>query len=209
MAAFVITGKGVATAPRAGRAPSSSRVTRLSDPHAGTTVLIIDAEHNRALACHDGDLRLEKVPGDLDSLESIPVHWQWFSTETDGFKGFRSVANGGFLGHDIWWGFYARVHHHLGWEHATLSRRPGGCYWIQFEHWWTLRQLCARGDGGGVYWQQEGARCGSLWRCTGRGIEDGTAWKEKEKNENSARTCILSPSKLPVTMPQSRGMERR
>lgn len=140
--------------------PSSSRVTRLSDPHAGTTVLIIDAEHNRALACHDGDLRLEKVPGDLDSLESIPVHWQWFSTETDGFKGFRSVANGGFLGHDIWWGFYARVHHHLGWEHATLSRRPGGCYWIQFEHWWTLRQLCARGDGGGVYWQQEG---GTLW----------------------------------------------
>ncbi|VUC36734.1 unnamed protein product [Clonostachys rosea] len=140
-------------------APKSTRLTRLSEPHAGTTVLIIDKELNRALACHDGDLTLENV-GDLDSLESIPVHWQWFSTDTEGFKGFRSVANGGFLGHDIWWDFYARVHHHLGWEQATLSKREEGCYWIQFEHWWTQRQLCARGDGKGVFWQQDG---GTLW----------------------------------------------
>uniref|UniRef100_A0A8H7K6B7 Uncharacterized protein n=1 Tax=Bionectria ochroleuca TaxID=29856 RepID=A0A8H7K6B7_BIOOC len=139
--------------------PRSSRVARASDPYVGNTVLIIDKERNRALACHEGNLRLEKV-GDLDSLDSVPVHWQWFCTETDGFKGFRSVANGGFLGHDIWWNFYAKVHHHLGWEHATLSRREGGYYWIQFEYWWKLRQLCARGDGNGVYWQKDG---GTLW----------------------------------------------
>ncbi|CAM1506005.1 Fc.00g116420.m01.CDS01 [Cosmosporella sp. VM-42] len=135
------------------------RVTRNSDPRAGDTFLIVDQSQNRALACYGGHLRLEDATN-LNSEDPVSGHWQWFCTEKDGFKGFQNVAEGGFLGHDIWWDFYAKVPHHKGWESFILRRHEGGCYWIQSLYWWELWQMSARSDGQGVYVQKDG---GMLW----------------------------------------------
>lgn len=96
----------------------------------------------------------------LDSDEPISRHWQWFCTEKDGFKGFQNIAERGFLGHDIWWDFYAKVPRHDGWESFTMNRHEGGYYWIQALYWWTLWQVSARSDGHGIVAQRDG---GTLW----------------------------------------------
>ncbi|KAK7425097.1 hypothetical protein QQX98_000011 [Neonectria punicea] len=134
----------------------SLRVTRLSDPRPSDTFLIIDKSQNRILTCNDGRLHLEH----LNTDKLISKRSQWLCTERDGFKGFKNVAGRGFLGHDIWWDFYAKVPHHKGWESFTLSRREGGYYWIQCLDWWTLWQVSARSDGHGVNAERDG---GTLW----------------------------------------------
>ena len=137
----------------------SLRVTRASVPRAGDTFLIIDKSRNRALVCHDGHLHLEDM-NTIDPEKPISGRWQWFCTEKDGFKGFQNVSHRGFLGHDIWWDFYAKVPHHKGWESFVVDMREGGYYWIQALNWSTLWQVSARFDGRGVFAERDG---GTLW----------------------------------------------
>lgn len=110
------------------------RVTRDADPVAGDTFLIIDANRNLVLTCYRGQLRFQVE-------RNVTEHSQWLCTTRDGFFGFRNVAEGSFLGHDIWWNFYAKVHHHRGWESFKTEKRPGGRYWIQALHWWKFWQV--------------------------------------------------------------------
>lgn len=138
----------------------TSTVERSTYPSPGSKFLIIDHSQNRALVCHHGSLHLEAMDN-IDLQDAVPKHWQWFSTENDGFLGFRNVANGGYLGHDIWWDFYAKVYHHKGWENFSLNRRESGHYWIQTLYWWQQWQVSARSDGGGLFAEERG---GTLWR---------------------------------------------
>jgi hypothetical protein len=134
-------------------------LSRKSDPHHDGKYLILDAARNRALTCHEGHLRLEKI--NLDHPQQhISEQAQWECNERGGFRGFKSVAEGTFLGHDIWWDFYAKVYHHKGWEDFTLCRREGGLYLIQSLDWWTQRQVSAKEDGSGLFRQDDG---GTLW----------------------------------------------
>ncbi|KAI5919673.1 hypothetical protein F4810DRAFT_686588 [Camillea tinctor] len=139
---------------------ASSMVIRMSDPQPGGTFLIIDKSHNRALICKGGYLHLEDAGSIDDGTSSIPRHWQWLCTERDGFKGFKNVEEGGFLGHNIWWNFYAKVYHHKEWEDFTLSKREDNYYWIQARHGWTHRELSAQADGSRVFAEQDG---GTPW----------------------------------------------
>jgi hypothetical protein len=109
--------------------------------------------------CHEGNLRLKTI--NLEDLQRhIPEQAQWECKERRGFRGFKNVAEGTFLGHDIWWDFYAKAYHHKGWEDFTLRHREGGLYWIQSLDWWTQRQVSARQDGSGLLRQDDG---GTLW----------------------------------------------
>ncbi|KFA78094.1 hypothetical protein S40288_10309 [Stachybotrys chartarum IBT 40288] len=129
------------------------KVTRNAEPEANQIFLIIDKSSDRALTCHNGEVRLE-------AGTNTGRHWQWRCAEKNGFFGFQNVAEGGFLGHNIWWHIYASVKHHLGWEYISVDRRPGGGYWIKLLDWWTYWQLSARTDHHGVFVQRDG---GTLW----------------------------------------------
>lgn len=137
----------------------SLKVTCMSDPLLNDTLLIVDRSQNRALTCRHGHLHFEDVNA-IDSEQPIPPHWQWLCTEKDGSKGFQSVAEGTFLGHDFWWNFNAKMPHHEGWECFTLNRREGGYYWIQALYFSTLWQVSARPGGSGCFAEWDG---GTLW----------------------------------------------
>jgi hypothetical protein len=142
---------------------------RKSDPQSGGTYLILDVSHSRALTCHKGQLRLEPIS--LDDRH-ISEQAQWACTEKNGFKGFKNVAEGGFLGHDLWWDFYSNASQHSLWESFTIARREGGLYWMQILHWWTQWQVSAREDGSGVCAERDG---GTSWEfikvlSTGEGM---------------------------------------
>jgi hypothetical protein len=130
---------------------------RKSDPRAGGTYLILDVARNRALTCHQGELHLESIS--LNN-KNISEKAQWTCTERNGFKGFRNVAGGGFLGHDVWWHFRGNASTHSLWESFTIARRDGGLYWLQILHWWTQWQVSASEEGNGVYPELEG---GTSW----------------------------------------------
>ncbi|KAF5648036.1 dynamin family [Fusarium sp. NRRL 52700] len=137
----------------------SSGLTRKSNPHHDGKYLIYDCSRSRVLTCHNGHLRLE--PMDLNKPQSqAPKQALWQCSERDGFRGFKNVAAGTFLGHDIWWDFYAKVYHHKGWEDFTLRHMEGGVYQIQTLDWWTQRQVSAKEDGSGLFRDDHG---GTLW----------------------------------------------
>ncbi|XEU95997.1 hypothetical protein FSHL1_001282 [Fusarium sambucinum] len=70
--------------------------------------IILDVSRSRALTCHDGHLRLEAI--DLHHPHRhVSEQTQWECNERGGFSGFKNIAEGTFLGHDIWWDFYAKV----------------------------------------------------------------------------------------------------
>ncbi|KAF4452129.1 dynamin family protein [Fusarium austroafricanum] len=132
---------------------------RKSDPCAGGKYLILDISGSRALTCHKGQLRLEAI--NLDNPEGyISEQAQWLCTERNGFKGFKNVAEGGFLGHDVWWDFYAKASCHSLWESFTIARRGDDLYWLQILHWWTQWQVSVRYDGTGVFAERDD---GTLW----------------------------------------------
>ncbi|KAL4728191.1 hypothetical protein ACLX1H_004932 [Fusarium chlamydosporum] len=134
-------------------------LTRKSDPHHDGKYIILDVSRSRALMCHQGNLRLETI--DLaNSQRHISEQAQWQCSEMRGFRGFKNIAEGTFLGHDIWWDFYAKVYHHKGWEDFTLRRREGGLYVIQSLDWWTQRYVSSKEDGSGLCRQDEE---GTLW----------------------------------------------
>ena len=134
-------------------------LSRKCDPHHDGKYIILDVANNRALTCHNGNLRMERF--DLTNpRRHISEQAQWECRERGGFRGFKNVAEGTFLGHDIWWDFYAKVYHHKGWEDFTLCGRKGGLYLIQSLDWWTQRQVSAKEDGSGLFRQDEG---GTLW----------------------------------------------
>ncbi|KAM0198973.1 hypothetical protein ACHAPI_003417 [Fusarium lateritium] len=134
-------------------------LTRKSNPHHDGKYLIYDISRSRVLTCHDGHLRLEPI--DLEKPQKhISEQAQWECNERDGFRGFKNIAQGTFLGHDIWWDFYAKVYHHKGWEDFTLCHKEGGVYLIQTLDWWTQRQVSAKEDGNGLFRQDNG---GTLW----------------------------------------------
>ncbi|RGP74047.1 dynamin family [Fusarium sporotrichioides] len=134
-------------------------LTRKSDPHHDGRYIILDASRSRALTCHDGHLRLEAIDLNIPHRH-MSKQAQWECNERRGFRGFKNIAEGTFLGHDIWWDFYAKVYHHKGWEDFTLRRREGGLYLIQSLDWWTQRQVSAKEDGSGLFRQDDG---GTLW----------------------------------------------
>lgn len=126
----------------------SLTVTREADPCAGDRFIVIDTDRQRALACYDGRLRL--VYMHVDTKGHIPRQWQWSCVEKDGFMGLQNVAGKGFLGHDMWWNFAAKVPHHQGWEYFTMEKCDGGYYWIRAFHWGTPWPLVAQADGSGI-----------------------------------------------------------
>ncbi|KAL6924028.1 hypothetical protein ACHAP8_007350 [Fusarium lateritium] len=134
-------------------------LTRKSDPHHDGRYIILDVSRSRALTCHDGHLRLEAI-NLHHPHRHVSEQAQWECNERGGFRGFKNIAEGTFLGHDIWWDFYAKVYHHKGWEDFTLCRREGGLYLIQSLDWWTQRQVSAKKDGSGLFRQDDG---GTLW----------------------------------------------
>ncbi|KAG8666724.1 hypothetical protein FPOAC2_11845 [Fusarium poae] len=141
-----------------GESSTSLAFVRKSDPQAGSTYIILDVSQTRALTCHKGKLRLEPVHL---SDDHVSEQAQWFCTARNGFKGFKNVAEGKFLGHDVFWDFYASASNHSLWESFTIARRPGGLYWLQILHWWTQWQVTVREDGSGVFAE----------------LEDGTDWE--------------------------------
>ncbi|KAH7232885.1 hypothetical protein BKA59DRAFT_487448 [Fusarium tricinctum] len=148
-----------ATSEIGGTSNDSFGLTRKSDPHHDGKYLILDVSRSRALTCYDGHLYLKPI--DLKGPQRhIPKQAQWECNERGGFRGFKNVAEGTFLGHDIWWDFYAKVYHHKGWEDFTLCHREGGLYLIQTLDWWTQRQVSAKEDGNGLFRQDDG---GTLW----------------------------------------------
>ncbi|KAJ4152156.1 hypothetical protein NW765_017665 [Fusarium oxysporum] len=60
-----------------------------------------------------GNLRLEMMNLE-DPQRHIPEQAQWKCKERRGLRGFKNVAEGTFLGHDIWWDFYAKVYNYEG-----------------------------------------------------------------------------------------------
>ncbi|OBS18977.1 hypothetical protein FPOA_10702 [Fusarium poae] len=134
-------------------------LTRKSDPHHDGRYIILDVSRSRALTCHDGYLRLETIDLNIPH-QHVSEQAQWECKERGGFRGFKNIAARTFLGHDVWWDFYAKVYHHKGWEDFTLCRREGGLYWIQTLDWWTQRQVSAKEDGIGLFRQDDG---GTLW----------------------------------------------
>ncbi|KAJ4259012.1 hypothetical protein NW764_016278 [Fusarium oxysporum] len=91
----------------------SCTLTRKSDPHHDGKYLILDVSHNCTLMCHEGNLRLEMMNLE-DPQRHIPEQAQWKCKERRGLRGFKNVAEGTFLGHDIWWDFYAKVYNYEG-----------------------------------------------------------------------------------------------
>ncbi|KPA39501.1 hypothetical protein FLAG1_07621, partial [Fusarium langsethiae] len=88
----------------------SFSLTRKSVPHHDGKCLIHNVSRNRVLTCHDGHLRLE--PADIK--------------EENGFRGFKNVAEGAFLGHGFGWDFCAKVYFEklpMSYVQALPSRR--------------------------------------------------------------------------------------
>lgn len=138
---------------------SSLGLTRKSNPHHDGKYLIYDVARGRVLTCHNGHLRLERM--DLEKPQTyISEQAQWQCSERDGFRGFKNIAMGSFLGHDFWWDFYAKVYHHKGWEDFTLRHMEGGVYQIQALDFWKQRQVSAKEDGSGLFRDDDG---GTLW----------------------------------------------
>lgn len=131
----------------------SLEVTRSAEPVAGNIYIIIAKEQDRALTCRDGNVYLG------DSVKE-GKSCQWRCIETNGFLGFINVAEGGFLGRNIWWHFYAKVFHHLPWEYFRVQKQPCGGYWIQALHFWKFWQLSAHCDGHGLFTVASG---GTIW----------------------------------------------
>lgn len=134
-------------------ATTIKEVTRRADPAAGETYLIIVKNQGRALTCYNGRLSFEDETG-------AGKHSQWICTWRHGFFGFQNVAEGTYLGHDIWWDFYAKVRHHRGWECFKTEKRPGGGYWLQALYWTRFYQVSARANGHGLHSEKE---TGTLW----------------------------------------------
>ncbi|GKU11798.1 dynamin family protein [Fusarium langsethiae] len=142
-----------------GNPNSSFGLTRKSDPHHEGKYLIHDVSHGRVLTCHNGYVRLKRM--DLDKPQRhISEQAQWECNERNGFRGFKNVAAGTFLGHDFWWDFYAKVYHHKAWEDFTLRHMEGGMYQIQTLDLWKQRQVSAKEDGNGLFRDDDG---GTLW----------------------------------------------
>ncbi|EKJ68920.1 hypothetical protein FPSE_10897 [Fusarium pseudograminearum CS3096] len=147
-------------APEPGDSTTDSIVlTRKSDPRHDGRYIILDVSRSRALTCHDGYLRFEAIDLNIPHRH-VSDKVQWECKERGGFRGFKNVAGGGFLGHDIWWDFYAKAYQHNGWEDFTLWRREDGLCWIQSLDWSTQRQVSAREEGNGLFRQDDG---GTLW----------------------------------------------
>lgn len=115
------------------------KVVRNAEPEVKQIFLLIDKSTSRALTCHDGQLRLE-------SGTRADPHWQWRCATKNGHFGLENVAEGGFIGHDIWWNIHARAKSHRGWEYLAFEKRVGGGYWVKALHWWTYYQLSVRAD---------------------------------------------------------------
>ncbi|KAF5722009.1 dynamin family [Fusarium mundagurra] len=150
-----------------GTVNGSFGLTCKSNPYQDGKYLIYDVSCSRVLSCYNGYLRLE--PMDLGKPQShVSEQAQWQCSERNGFRGFKNVAKpnpnpkkaGTFLGHDIWWDFYAKVYHHKGWEDFTLCHVEGGVYQIQSLDFWTQRQVSAKEDGNGLFRDDDG---GTLW----------------------------------------------
>jgi len=129
------------------------------DPTPGATFIIVDKSYGRVLACHPGGHLLLDDITEYDPNRAIPKRWKWLCTEADNFIGFRNLAEDTFLGHNLWWTFFAHAPIQKGWEHFVLIRRRDG-YCIQSPCWWWFRPLSARFDGSGIEARHPD---GSLW----------------------------------------------
>lgn len=131
----------------------SLKVVRNAEPEVKQIFLIVDKSTGRALTCHDGQLRLE-------SGTNAGPNWQWRCATRNGHFGLENVAEGGFIGHDIWWTILAREKHHQGWEYLAFEKRDAGAYWIKALNWWTYYQLSVRADNTGLVAERDH---GTLW----------------------------------------------
>ncbi|KAI9899672.1 hypothetical protein N3K66_006133 [Trichothecium roseum] len=155
---FVGVGTGTGVSIGNGNASTCTTIreaTRRADPTAGETYLIVVRNQGRALTCYNGRLSFEDETG-------AGKHSQWTCTWRHGFFGFRNVAEGTYLGHDVWWDFYAKVRHHRGWECFKTEKRPGGGHWLQALYFTRFYQVSAKKGGGhgGLHAEKE---TGTLW----------------------------------------------
>ncbi|KAM3449663.1 hypothetical protein MY3296_006747 [Beauveria thailandica] len=125
------------------------KLNHTHDPTPGDILIIIDKSYPRVLACHPGGHLILDNIAEYDMREPIPKRWKWLCTETDGFIGFRSLAENKFLGRDIWWNFAARATVQKGYENFILIKRQFG-YRVQSPFWFGFKPLSARSDGSGI-----------------------------------------------------------
>ena len=111
--------------PFGGAEPSSSSV-----PWPGSTFIIRSASSGHVITLLDGQVVLAQLGG------RGSIHWA--CVETKGWLGFRNLASGRFLGHDIKGGLCCSAERHRGWEYFCVRMRPEGGYVLLMTHFERL-----------------------------------------------------------------------
>ena len=111
--------------PFGGAEPSSSSV-----PWPGSTFIIRSVSSGHVITLLEGQIVLAR-PGGRGS-----VHWA--CVETKGWLGFRNLASGRFLGHDMQGRLCCFAERHRGWENFCVRMRPEGGYVLLMTHFERL-----------------------------------------------------------------------
>ncbi|OCL05127.1 hypothetical protein AOQ84DRAFT_414251 [Glonium stellatum] len=111
--------------PFGGAKPNSSSV-----PWPGSTFIIRSVSSGYVLTLLDGQVALAQ-PGGPGSIH-------WACVETKGWLGFRNIASGRFLGHNIVGNLCCLAEHHKGWENFCVRIRPEGGYVLLMTHFERL-----------------------------------------------------------------------
>ena len=111
--------------PFGGAEPSSSSV-----PWPGSTFIIRSASSGHVITLLDGQIVLAQLGG------RGSIHWA--CVETKGWLGFRNLASGRFLGHDIKGTLCCSAERHQGWENFCVRMRPEGGYVLLMTHFERL-----------------------------------------------------------------------
>ena len=135
-----------------------SKTSLSSIPWPGSTFIIRSASSGHVITLLDGQIVLAQLGG------RGSIHWA--CVETKGWLGFRNLASGRFLGHDIKGGLCCSAERHRGWEYFCVRMRPEGGYVLlmtHFERLWHVgikveqgvEKLAKIEDGGsgGIVWE--------------------------------------------------------
>ncbi|KAK3352972.1 hypothetical protein B0T25DRAFT_197666 [Lasiosphaeria hispida] len=140
-----------------------SILTRDAAPWPGATFLILHQPSGRALALVRGQPRLVAASEVADPSATLPgdCSWHWGCVESSGgWLGFRNLATGVYIGHNIKMEMVATAGSHAGWEGFCARRHPDGGYLLLHPHWWSLLQIVIGEDGCSIVAAERG---GTLW----------------------------------------------
>ncbi|KAK0715860.1 hypothetical protein B0H67DRAFT_554297 [Lasiosphaeris hirsuta] len=141
----------------------SSVLTRDAAPWPGSAFLILHVASGRALALVHGRPWLVAAAEATSASATLPgdTSWHWGCVEgSGGWLGFRNLASGGYIGHNIKMEMVATAGSHAGWEGFCARRHPDGGYLLLHPHWWSLLQIGVGEDGCSIVATERG---GALW----------------------------------------------